>query len=1049
MPLVRALGFALLLLPGLAAHALAAAPPDSLAEVRRQYLTGHAADPAVAALAERVAARHEAAARRRPAPAAEALEWLGRVRLARAEYPAADTAFQRALALRRAVRPSDAHASAVTLGWLAEAQRATKQLARAESTAVAALAALAAVTPRDTSAEVRTHVTLGNIFGERGHSDRALAELGAAVELQSRSPRTDSLQLGQTLRNLGRARIVEGDLRGALADLDRAVAVLERALGPVNTELATTYLFAAMASAALGDGVAARPAAERAFALRERIFGPRHPVVAIALSTLGNAYQLLGEPRTAIPLYERAVEIQRAASRPSPFDLALALSNLGNACLAAGDPGRARGFLLEARDVRERAFGAGAGTGIYSRTRLAEALLLLGQPDSAAAELEPGLAALPADAGASAALDRGDAFGVRGRIEWARGRRREAITALSEAATQYEAVTGEASSFTLRTLALRAAARAESGERAGALADAQRIEAASRELLAQSARSLAEHEALAIEQRRASGLDVWLALATDSLGLDAAARARLADAVVRARLLVLDQLAEERRALPRDEPALAAAADELEAARDALAAALVDALRRDRAPDSAAVRARARREAAERALAERSERFAVRLRRTRAGLSEVLAALPPDAVLVSYVRHRPPAAVFDERRPAPARYTALVTRAGPAPPEVVPVAGAARLEAAVGRWLEACATPPPADVARARAAERRCDALGRAVSALAWAPLAPHLAGARRVFVVPDGVLHAVNFQALPAARGGRLVESGPLIHRLTAERDLLPWPGESLGRGLLVMGGPDFERAADAAGPSGLAAVRAAGAQPRLRFTPLPQTAAEVEEIAALWRSSAAPDAGEVLVRTGAAATEAAFVDGAGGRRVLHLAAHGFALGDTAVAAGPTDRRGVGAVVTGSASPAPRPAPLLPGLAFAGANAPAEPGGEDGFLTTEEITSLDLAGTEWAVLSACETGRSDPDAAEAVQGLQRAFRRAGARTVVMSLWAVDDAATREWMRRLYEARLLRGLDTAASATAACREWLAARRARGLDTHPFHWAAFVAAGDWR
>jgi CHAT domain-containing protein len=103
----------------------------------------------------------------------------------------------------------------------------------------------------------------------------------------------------------------------------------------------------------------------------------------------------------------------------------------------------------------------------------------------------------------------------------------------------------------------------------------------------------------------------------------------------------------------------------------------------------------------------------------------------------------------------------------------------------------------------------------------------------------------------------------------------------------------------------------------------------------------------------------------------------------------------------------------------------------------------------EWAVLSACESGLSDPDAVEAVQGLHRAFRRAGVRTVIMSLWQVDDAATRSWMDKLYEARLGGRMSTAAAVQAACRGLIRERRALGLDTHPFYWAAFVASGDWR
>jgi CHAT domain-containing protein len=99
-------------------------------------------------------------------------------------------------------------------------------------------------------------------------------------------------------------------------------------------------------------------------------------------------------------------------------------------------------------------------------------------------------------------------------------------------------------------------------------------------------------------------------------------------------------------------------------------------------------------------------------------------------------------------------------------------------------------------------------------------------------------------------------------------------------------------------------------------------------------------------------------------------------------------------------------------------------------------------------VLSACETGVGDVHAGEGVFGLRRAFQIAGARTLVMSQWSVDDEASREWMRALYEARLVRRLDTAAAVREASRSVLRKRRSSGQSTHPFYWAGFVAAGDW-
>jgi CHAT domain-containing protein len=143
---------------------------------------------------------------------------------------------------------------------------------------------------------------------------------------------------------------------------------------------------------------------------------------------------------------------------------------------------------------------------------------------------------------------------------------------------------------------------------------------------------------------------------------------------------------------------------------------------------------------------------------------------------------------------------------------------------------------------------------------------------------------------------------------------------------------------------------------------------------------------------------------------------------------------------------------PLLrTGLVLAGANRRLEQdeGGEDGILTAEEITTLDLSGARWIVLSACETGLGDIATGEGVFGLRRAFQIAGAGCIIMSLWSVDDESTQSWMIELYRGRLERGLSTVEAVREATTGLLSKRRDQNKSTHPFYWAAFVAAGDWR
>ena len=109
----------------------------------------------------------------------------------------------------------------------------------------------------------------------------------------------------------------------------------------------------------------------------------------------------------------------------------------------------------------------------------------------------------------------------------------------------------------------------------------------------------------------------------------------------------------------------------------------------------------------------------------------------------------------------------------------------------------------------------------------------------------------------------------------------------------------------------------------------------------------------------------------------------------------------------------------------------------EDGILTAYEISQLDLRNTELVVLSACETGLGHIEGNEGVYGLQRAFKIAGAQTLVMSLWQVPDYQTQELMTVFYEKLLTKKLPARMALHAAQDEM------RQRHYEPYYWAGFV------
>lgn len=223
-----------------------------------------------------------------------------------------------------------------------------------------------------------------------------------------------------------------------------------------------------------------------------------------------------------------------------------------------------------------------------------------------------------------------------------------------------------------------------------------------------------------------------------------------------------------------------------------------------------------------------------------------------------------------------------------------------------------------------------------------------------------------------------------------------------------------------------------------KLEFYALPGTAAEAEAIAPLF-----PDA---TVLTGNQATENT-LKAVDAPRILHIATHGFFFDDVRLA--PNSNSLASSSFSNITPQSSRTTPLVEnpllrsGLVLAGFNN-RKSGAEDGVLTALEAANLDLKGTQLVVLSACDTGLGDIANGEGVYGLRRSFAIAGAESQLMSLWRVSDEGTQVLMARYYE-KLKQGMGRS--------EALRAVQLELLDdpnyNHPYYWASFILAGDWK
>jgi CHAT domain-containing protein/tetratricopeptide (TPR) repeat protein len=810
------------------------------------------------------------------------------------------------------------------------------------------------------------------------------------------------------LDDSGTLRDYLGDFQESRKYFDEALKSATRCLGSNHSVTATIVHNEAVLAVDMGDFAEAQRLHRQALQAWSARLGANHPYVARGLDALAGVAMIQGRPVEAERLFTRALVIRTKAFGGAHPDVASTLVNLARTAAVAGNMTRARAQIDRAIDIYR------------SGDRPQE-------PDYMAAALS-----------------------LRGTLDARRGAYEEARSNFADAFAERQRVFGADHPLTAQSRADLASADFALGASDAAIDEALQAEAIGRDHLRFTIRYLPERQALAYADKRPRGLD--LALSVMAAGKPSSADAVM-DAVVRSRGVVLDELAARAQSARGTDGELAPLNAAVASARERFANLMLRSLKGEEpVPRPVLDEARNRKEAAERALAEQSVAARAEAASSTIGLREVREMLPPGSALVAFLRYDRTTFVpgpVKRTRMVPS-YVALVLGADNQTTQMVPLGSAVSVEQAIAAWRDQVGGQAIASGVPAAEAERMYRLAGARLRQRVWDPFTDGIRGASQVFIVPDGAINLVSFAALPSGASRYLVEDGPTVHYLSTERDLVPTTAIASGRGLLAVGGPAFDQRVDA--PVATSARRSGCATlGYVHFEDLPGSRNEAADITRIWSAmGAASDDAKLL--SGRAATETAVKQGAIGRRVVHLATHGYFL-DSRCQFGVANTRGVGALASGSVSlSALGENPLLlTGLALAGANvrSTARTGRDDGILTAEEVAGLNLQGVEWAVLSACDTGAGQIKAGEGVFGLRRAFQIAGARTIIMSLWSVEDLATRAWMRDLYDARFNKHLTTSAAVREASLNTIRGRRARHQSTHPFYWAAFVAAGDWR
>lgn len=310
---------------------------------------------------------------------------------------------------------------------------------------------------------------------------------------------------------------------------------------------------------------------------------------------------------------------------------------------------------------------------------------------------------------------------------------------------------------------------------------------------------------------------------------------------------------------------------------------------------------------------------------------------------------------------------------------------------------------------------------------LFWSQIVPHLSTGK-IFVSMDGELHHINMESIPMANGKLLSEEFNIV-RVSSTRELVfnekaTWNNPRLYGGVKygltkeeIQNIKRGYKAIDENIPRGYIFSRNKENIPQFAY--LPHSLVEVQSIDSLLNLYGH----NAQLFTNSEASEESFKMLSGqNSSIIHIATHGMFDDKKDQYADPM-----------------RCSYLL----LAGANNsfldPVKNNktiGQDGILTASEISALDLRGTDLVILSACNTAQGEVTS-DGVFGLQRAFKQAGAQTIIMTLWSIYDQSTSEFMLGFYKC-LLDGK----TKREAFNETIKNQRKK-YPTDYTHWAGFI------
>jgi len=891
------------------------------------------------------------------------------------EYDKAELLYLESLAIREKVRGKEHPDYAMSLNSLGNLYSMMGSYEKAEPLYLESKAIREKVLGKEHPDYAISQMNLGNLYSTMGNYEKAEPLYLESKAIKEKVLGKEHPEYATSLHNLANFYWEMGNCEKAEPLYLGAITISEKLLGKEHPDYAESLHNLAILYKDMGNYEKAEPLLLESITIQEKVLGKEHPDYAQGLNNLGNLYIAMGNYEKAKPLYMESQAIWEKTLGKEHPYYAAGLMSLGNFYSMMGNYEKAETLYLESKAIREKVLGKEHP--VYA-TGL-NTLATLYEKQHRFSESEPLL----------------DEYFILSRTEQIKS---AAFLSINELAN-YTVTFRESGDDLLSKLLSRQAKKERNGILPGLIYDN--------------------------------------ALFQKGLLLSAAVRLN---------------------ALPNASPEITEINNRLKGYRRRLAAEYSKPITKRKNVTELEEKANV----AEKELSRRVEGYADAIRQVK--WQEVSAALQPGESAIEFVHFR---VNFPEQTDS-TMYSALVTLPGGHAPYFIPLCEERQLDALVYK----------SDGARHNYlqnlyASPRADGLP-SLYQLLWSPIEKFLykQGIKTVYYAPTGLLHRLNLGAIGAGKSGfRLADSYRLVQlgstRLLVQNSKADTIAEETIPGAatrhsafrtpqsaLIYGGIRYEMDSSAitlaneknkANPQDTTGGLFSFAQMTEdqrgeNWDYLPGTEKEARYLDSLLRRRGISTSMRLVYE----ATEESFKQigqNSPSPSLLHIGTHGFFFPD------PQDTSRHRASLSGdepvfkiSEYSMIRSGLKLAGSRYAWENGHPLPGGhEDGILTAYEVSQMNLSNTQLVVLSACETGLGDIRGNEGVYGLQRAFRIAGAKNVLMSLWKVPDHATEKLMTRFYHNWLVEKKPLRESFEEA-QLWL--RGQAGFE-NPYFWAGFV------